>query len=139
MFYFDRSRNGFSLLEVMIALAIFTVGILAVASLSGTSLNGLNIAQGNFYDSTAAARHIEDILSRPYTDAVLMDTDNGYDPSSPDHGPFDIGIGGPTIEWEVQDDFPTTGTKRISMTVRRSDRRGGRTFTYEYVKAKDFR
>jgi type IV pilus assembly protein PilV len=132
--------RGFSLLEIMIALTVFTIGILAVACMTGTGMKGITIAQQNIYASTAAARRIEDLLSRPYADELLTDPDNGYAPASPDHGPFALGSGVfATIEWEVDDDFPVPGTKRIRVTVRRPEWGRMHALTYEYVKAKDFR
>lgn len=123
----------------MIALTIFSIGILAVASMACTGMRGITIALRTTYQSLAAGAYIEDILSRPYGDALLVDTDNGYAPCSPDHGPFEVDTTPATIEWEVDDDFPAPGTKRISLTVRHNGRGRMRTITYEYVKAKDFR
>ena len=136
---FPYDQRGLTLVEVMIALAVFTVGILAVASLQGIGMNAISSAKKGIYDTVAAGGRLESILSMSYDDPLLIDTDDGYDPDNPDHGPFAIAATGSTIEWEVDDDFPAPSTKRISVTVRRPDRSGVfRTFTYEYVKSKDF-
>ncbi|KJS28489.1 MAG: hypothetical protein VR64_24200 [Desulfatitalea sp. BRH_c12] len=128
------------MLENMIAILFFTVGILAAASMSGTSMKAITQAQQGMYNSVSAAGVIEALLAMPYDDALLLDADDGYDPSSPDHGPFDIEESRSRIAWEVQEGFPAPGTKRISVTVQRRDR-GGRTvsFTYDYIKARDYR
>jgi len=135
-----QKRHGLTLVEVMIALTVFSIGILAVASMQIAGMQAVSSAQKGMYDSVAAGKQIEEILLHSFDDAMLVDPDGGYSPDSPDHGPFTVPASRSTIEWEVEDDFPAPGTKRIGVTVR-SPGKGGtiRTFTYEYVKAKDFR
>lgn len=136
---FSINHCGLTLIEVMIALAVFAVGILAVASMQSVSMNSNSLAQKGMFDSVSAAGQLERILALPYTDPRLSDPDHGFSPDTPDHGPFTIPSTGSLIEWEVQDDFPAPGTKRITVTIRKSGRQGGgRTMTYEYVKSKDF-
>jgi prepilin-type N-terminal cleavage/methylation domain-containing protein len=130
--------RGLTLLEVMIALAVFSIGILAAASLAGTSMKSMALAQGVFYDSSAAARFIECVLARPYIDDTMVTSVPGYDPLAADCAAFMI-EGGATIEWEVQHNFPTTDAQRIRVTVRRPYMGKMRLLRYEYIKAKEFR
>lgn len=132
-------QSGFSLLEVLIALTIFSVGILAVAGMQGVGLKTMGAASLETRRSISAANQIEATLSKPYDDSLLVDTDHEFAPASPDHGPFEMVDGLATIEWEVEDDFPVAGTKRIAVTIRPILKRGSRPLsTFEYVKAKDY-
>ncbi len=127
-------------MEVMIALTIFTVGILGVAGMQMVSLAAAGKAQGGLYDSAAVAATLEELLRCDYDDARLTDPDDAYDFSSPDHGPFQIGASRSTIEWEVDDDFPAPGSKRITIHIRHMDQSmPGAIWAYAYVKARDYR
>jgi type IV pilus assembly protein PilV len=131
------NEKGVTLVEVMIALLIFTVGILAVADMQVSSLRSMAATNKGMYDTAVAGARLEEILSKPYDHPSLRDVDDGYDESTPDHGPFAIQPTGSTIEWEVDDDFPVPGTKRITVTVRWSGSDGRRKqFAYTYLKAR---
>ena len=133
------ARQGFTLIEVMVALTIFTIGILAVVAMQGIGLKTMRYAFWETHRSVSAASHIETLLCKPYDDAQLTDKDHGYDPESPDHGPFAVLDGQATIQWEVADDLPVAGTKRIAITIRPMRPAGSMaTTTYEYVKARDY-
>jgi hypothetical protein len=129
-----------TLIEVMIALLVFTVGVLAVAAMQGTGLAGIGIAQRGIYNSVAAGNLLEHMMSLPCDDASLADVDDGFFPETPDHGPHLLDDGRSTIEWEVADDNPLPGAKRIRVTVRRPTK-GGTTavFSYEYLRSADFK
>lgn len=132
--------RGFTLVEVMIALLIFSVGVLAVASMQGVGMAGISNAQRGIYNSVAAAGHLEQVLSLPFDDPLLADADGGFLPETPDHGPFLLADGRSTIEWEVAEDFPVAGAKRIRVTVRRAGAGGTvGAFSYEYLRSADYR
>jgi prepilin-type N-terminal cleavage/methylation domain-containing protein len=118
--YIRQDRAGFTLLEIMIALIIFSVGILGVASMQGTSI--LGNSKGRFISETTniTAGYLEDFLDRvkkkQYDDPALTDTDNngaaGLDEqNAPDHGP--ITVDGYTLVWNVAEGSPFSGTKTI--------------------------
>ena len=131
-------NRGFTLLEVMIALFLFTVGILALASLMDTSIKSMTLAHGSFLDSTMAARYIECFLARPYTGDSSAGSAHGYEPSALDCASSGMEYGS-TIMWEVQHDFPNADTQRIRVTVIRPFRNQMRALSFDYVRAKDFR
>ena len=139
---FSRKRegqSGLSLIEVMMALTIFTIGILAVAGMQGVSMKTIGKAHWNTRQSVCAASQIESILTKAYDHPTLVDTDNGYEPGVPDHGPYAMDGGPATIEWEIQDDFPVHGTKRITVTVRPINGSGSMAPSiFEYVKASEY-
>lgn len=55
---------GFTLLEIMIALVIISIGIVAVVSLSRTNLKGLERADDQIESSMRAAAKMREILSQ---------------------------------------------------------------------------
>lgn len=135
-----HGRQGLTLVEVMIALLLFSVGILAVAAMQNVGMAAFASAQRSSANSLQAGDRIEEILSRPYEDPLLVDADNGYNPAAPDHGPIALSSGRGTIEWEVDDDFPVSGSKRITVTIRAPTHGlGGGAFSYDYAKARDLR
>ncbi len=132
-------QRGLTLIEVMMALTIFTIGILAVAGMQGVSMKAIGKAHWQTRQSVCAASQIEGLLTKTYDHPLLIDTDNGYAPGAPDHGPYEIDGGPATIEWEVEDDFPVHGTKRITVTVRPLNASGSVTPSiFEYVRASEY-
>jgi prepilin-type N-terminal cleavage/methylation domain-containing protein len=129
-------NNGFTLIELMIGLFIFSVGILAVTSMQLLSRKQLTVVTRNLGDSVNAASFLERFAGMDYADAMLMDKNGGYKPDEPDYGPFPIGISTSTIQWEVADNIPVEGIKRITVMVRREDSGGiKRVIQYDYVKS----
>ena len=141
IYEFDLTKEkGLTLIEVMLALTIFTIGILAVAGMQVVSMKTIGNAHRQTCQSVSAANLIERILTQPYDDPLLQDRDNGYEPGVPDHGPYPMNGSPATIEWEVQDDFPVKGTKCITVTVRPKARGEGALrspSTFQYVRASE--
>ncbi len=133
-------QKGLTLVEVMISLAIFAIGILAMAAMQQVGMVAFSRAHRSNERSRQAAAQIEAVLAMDYEDPLLADVDNGYHPEAPDHGPSSLPGGHGSIEWEVDDDFPYPGTKRISVTVRAPIAgKGGAPVVYHYVKARNLR
>lgn len=133
------SQSGLTLLESMIALLIFSVGILGTVSMQTGSLYMNARAQSQMQDIAAASQYLESILSLPFDDPLLEDFDNGYSPDSPDYGPVGIASTSSTIEWEVDGRYFLPNTKRLTITVRFHGKNGLRKiFRYEYLKAKGY-
>jgi type II secretion system protein I len=96
-----RSDNGFTLIEVLVAMTIFAVGILAVMSMQSTSTGSNARAVQITKAASFSADRVEAILSLPYADLVT---------GSESHDGF-------TISWVVTDDSPIIGIKKIQITV----------------------
>jgi type IV pilus assembly protein PilV len=72
-------KEGFSLIEVLIALIFLGIGILAIASLQVTSVRG-NFSSNNLMQATYVAQdRLEFLKNRPYDSAELGAVNNKDD------------------------------------------------------------
>ena len=62
-----RQNGGFTLLEVLVALVVFTVGILAVLGMQLTSIRGNHTAYQFFEGTNQGADILEAMSGQPYT------------------------------------------------------------------------
>lgn len=69
------SERGFTLLEVIAAISIFTVGLLAVASMQVSALKGNAFAGGVTEATTWLSDQMEKLMVLPFNHAQLADTD----------------------------------------------------------------
>jgi type IV pilus assembly protein PilV len=103
--------KGFTLIEVLIVLAIFSIGILAVAAMQMTSTKG-NASARRITEATALAENqIENLMQVSYDHADLNTATN---PHGSTQGPY-------TINWNVTEvDLDADGTndsKTVDVTV----------------------
>lgn len=128
-------NSGITLLEIMVAMLIFSIGILGIGTVLIKAIGTNTKARRVTFESVAVTDLMEKILSLPYDDPLLMDKDDGFEPLEPDHGPISIQSPPSTIEWEIDDNFPAPNTKRIRITIRFIDHSGVKMhYTYEYIK-----
>lgn len=109
-----NNEKGFSLIEVLIAISILSIGLLAVAKMQGSALNGGSFASAVTESATLAQDKLEFFLSLPYNDAALVDGEETLP-------------AGHRITWTVTDDNPVENSKRIVVTVERQYKGGTRT------------
>ena len=128
--------KGYSLIEVMIAIAIFAIGFLAIASLQ-IAASKTNRASSEYTQATTIATdRMERLMSLPYGDDDL-DPDPAANPH-PD--PPDDVQGKYNIQWVVTEtDLNADGTndaKIVNMTVTwdRLESSSGRFVNLDFVK-----
>ena len=117
-----KDQNGFTLIEVLIALFVFAVGILGLALMQLSAINGNSVANRVTEASVLASDQIERIMTWNYDDGRLEeDNDNTYTLSNGDDVIFDgheVGAGGNyDLFWNVQENTPATGSKTVEVTV----------------------
>lgn len=133
------SQAGLTLVDSMIALLLFSVGILGTLSMLTVSIYMNAQSRIQTGGLAAASQYLEFMLSLPFNDPLLQDSDDGFSPDTPDHGPFSIAATHSSVEWEVDDQFPLRDSKRVAITIRFAGRKGPRkVFRYEFIKARGF-
>jgi type IV pilus modification protein PilV len=108
------SEAGFTLLEVIAAVSILTVGLLAVASMQTAAIQSNDKAYRVTEGATWAQNQLESLMGLPYNDSLLNNGTGKTDPtlSTPN---------GYSISYNV-DDGPVTNTKLITVFATRQDR-----------------
>ena len=122
------NQSGFTLLEVLIAISILTVGLLGVAQMQIMGIQG-NYFSGNTTAALSLAEEkMEDLLGKSYSDTDLDDTEPGNNANltsitTIDHEELNIDetgqVGGGIYHriWNVADNTPITNTKTVTLIV----------------------
>lgn len=134
-------QKGFTLIEVLIAVTLLVIGILAVASMQITSLQGNNFAIRVTEASTWAGDSLETLMARSYIHADLVDDNaNGFAGLNDTDSVGSLADGGPvvngdfTVFWNVADDYPIFGCKTIRVLVQRRGLLFMRTISMDFIK-----
>ncbi len=103
----STGNKGFTLIEILIAMAVFAIGILAVGSMQISAIDNNASARTRSEATVLAADKFEDLMSLNY--------------SHPDLGPGTVSRTGPNniyrLQWLVTENYPTWATKTIELTV----------------------
>jgi type IV pilus assembly protein PilV len=118
--------RGFTLIEVLLAMAIFAIGILALAGLQVSYIRGNATARYSTEATVLASQAVERLKALPTTDADLAEGS---------HGPVAID-GNYEMEWDVTDNTPYHNVKSIVIRVVPRFSRG-RTISINYYIAED--
>ena len=102
-----KNEDGYTLIEVLIALTIFAVGLLAVAGMQTSAIRMNSTAVKLMYLSTLGMDKIEELSALPYGHPLLDSAGNPHLEVLNDY----------TISWTVIDNHPVTNTKKITVTV----------------------
>lgn len=115
---------GFSLIEIMIAIVIFSIGVLGIASMQTNALSGNNHAKKMSGSTEKALALLEELTKLPYNHTSLIagtttpatnsdGIDNNNDGIVDEAGE----TGNYTVAWTVLDDALIAETKTIAVTV----------------------
>ena len=114
------------MIEILVAITIFAIGMLAVASMQISGIQGnatANIVTGA---SNWASDKVEELIARPY-DHTSLNHGTTY-------GPFTEGRY--TIQYTVTEHAPINNVKTIEVTVSWTDRGESRQMVFNYYRAK---
>lgn len=132
---------GFTLPEVMAAIFVLAVGILALDAMQLSSVRG-NAAAGSMSEAMILGRrHLETLSRLPYDHPALEDITGDNEPEFPgpqSHPPeHQAHEGRYTISWNVGDDFLAPGTKSILLAVSWADGTVRRSVFLKYLISSD--
>ena len=120
------SEAGFTLLEVIAAVSILTVGLLAVASMQTAAIQANDKAYRVTEGATWAQNRLETLMALPYDDPLLDNGTGKADPTPPTPNGY-------SITYNV-DDGPVTNTKLITVIATRHDRGATKIRRLTYIK-----
>ncbi|RLB76089.1 MAG: hypothetical protein DRH24_18470 [Deltaproteobacteria bacterium] len=104
---FSNKDKGFTLLEVVVAVSIFAVGLLAIAIMHMSAISANSTGAKITEISSWSLDRVEQLMSLPYDDPLLGVAGNPHQVTSDDY----------TISWTIADNNPTQNTKLIRITV----------------------
>lgn len=137
-----HSDAGFTLIEVLIALAILSIGILGVSLMQLWAINGNSRANHLTAATVFGSDQIEQMLSWDYNDDRLKPNNNKTytlpdDTTSITADGYQADSDGfCQAYWQVTDDTPVTDSKTIDVTVYWSQKGELKSFSLSAVKAK---
>ena len=120
--------KGFTLIEVLIVMAIFSIGILAVAAMQMTSTKG-NASARRMTEATALAENqIENLMQLTYDHADLNPANNPH--PGPQGGPYAMTWNATEIDLDADG---TNDSKTVDVTVSWSYG-GDRNVSIQYIR-----
>jgi prepilin-type N-terminal cleavage/methylation domain-containing protein len=132
-------QAGFTLVEILIAVAVFAFGILAIATMQAWSIRGNASSQTITEAGNLASCQIERLMALDYMHADLNDSDNdgnaGLDHTgtAADHQRTE---GRYVIFWNVAQDVPITNNKTLNIIIRWTERKANKTYSVRAIKAR---
>ncbi len=124
-----NNQRGFTLVEVLIAMSIFAIGTLAVATMQISGIHGNATAKVLTRAGAWGEDKVEELIARPYDHADLA----GGPPPGVTH-PM-VTEGDYNISWTVTDDAPINNIKTVVITVTWQDRGLNKNLVLNYYKA----
>jgi len=123
---------GFTLIEALLAMAIFSIGILAAASMNVATINGNATARFNSEAAVMAQERLEQLAALPF-DPAAPPAELTPGTTSPvitaENGRY-------SIRWSVSNlHDPVNDAVTITMTASWTDRGRNRSMRYRLVKA----
>ena len=123
----SSGQDGFTMIEVLLAMAIFAIGILALGSLQLSYIRGNTVARFETDTTVLAAQTLERFKGLPTSHVDLGDGD---------HGPIAINSNY-ELEWTVIDNGPYNNVKEVILTVTPLARRGRPLSVASYIAEDD--
>ena len=118
----NKNERGYTLIEVLITMAVLSIGILGVSAMQISSINGNASARGVTEAANIAAQQVERLKALPFTHPDLSDTSGDVEHQAPDQGRY-------AVSWTVIDNFGFKDvTVLVEYNIQRKDKRTSITF-----------
>ena len=137
-----KENKGFTITEVMIALAIFSIGFLAYSSLQISATKSNTKSRWLTQAVTCATDRVEQLLDLPYAHAdlaagthTLAEDADGIDNNSDGRIDEPGESGSLNFIWTVTDNAPVANVKTVNIRITWSSPYGQNTMDLEYYKA----
>jgi prepilin-type N-terminal cleavage/methylation domain-containing protein len=145
------SQEGYTLVEILIAIAILAFGLMAVATMQITAIKTNAIASGISQGLTLGQTKVEELMNLSYNHLELLDTDgdgtgqdlddDGVDDDGDNFGLDDTtGADGSaangryTTYWNIAVDEPVTDSKTIRVIVTWTEKGRNKRINLDFVK-----
>lgn len=103
----ETCRSGFTLTEIMVAMLVMVVGLLAISVMVPTAYTNVSASGSDTQALAFAQKRLEQLQALSYTDTALSSgTHNDTAPAT-----------GYTQQYVVAVDTPVTGIKQVTVTV----------------------
>jgi prepilin-type N-terminal cleavage/methylation domain-containing protein len=119
-------NRGFSLLEVLISIAIFTTALLAISVMLLNTIKGNSVSINLTTATQLASKQIEEIMLMRYSDIRDVDKDatdglDDHDPATADMSNLNVEAGGTGKRYDIYtnvvEDYPVKNTKTLRVIV----------------------
>ena len=147
----EKNQEGFTLVEILIAIAILAFGLLAVATMQVRAIKTNAIASGISQGLTLGQAKVEELMNLSYGHSDLLDPDgdgtgqdvddDGFDDDGGNFGLDDTitadgsdANGRYTIYWNIAVDEPVTSSKTIRVIVNWAEKGINKNVKLDFVK-----
>ena len=114
------AEPGFTLIEVLVAVTVFSVALLGISSMQLASLRALDTSNRLTSAALVLSNKMEELGRLPYTSSFLQDSDGDGAAGLDDVGTtadFNETRGNYQLFWNVAVDYPLSNTKTIKVWV----------------------
>jgi type IV pilus assembly protein PilV len=109
-----KDNRGFSLIELLIAICLLSIGIMGLATLQSRGIRGNDLGNRTTQAVALAQDKMEELINTSRTQTIAAGSESNIDETGTGGGIF-------SRSWAVQNNTPVTGAETIDITVTWND------------------